>query len=69
MSPTPRKPIFRAEALRRRARRSERPAPPSPVPSARSIRLLWALLAISIAALAVVGRSVAGALALAGGLR
>jgi hypothetical protein len=50
--------VFRPAALRRRALRAEPPAPAPPVPSARSVRLLWALLALAVAGLVATAKLV-----------
>ena len=47
--------IYRAKALQRRARPSERPLPPPPVASARAVGLMWLLLALALAGLAAIG--------------
>lgn len=56
------RPIFRKGALDRRAQRAERPDPPPPVPTARAVRALWVLLAIAIAGLVVIGKTLDHAL-------
>lgn len=50
--------IYRSKALAQRAQRSERPLPPPPVPSARAIGLMWGLLVLALAGLAVIGLAV-----------
>ncbi|MBK8257188.1 MAG: hypothetical protein IPK82_31510 [Polyangiaceae bacterium] len=56
---TPMKPsIFRPHALARRRARGERPIPPPPVPSTRRVRVVWALLLVSLTLVGMVGQQV-----------
>jgi hypothetical protein len=54
----PKRSIYRATALQRRAQRAERPLPPPPVASDRAVSLMWMLLVLALAGLAAIGMKV-----------